>query len=234
MRPDGLADYRSHQLVDSRPVGTNPYTTEATYDTDYLWRAPPPLPIPRANGYLTPVHLRPRSSRAGEIGWHYYALSRRPDPAWTGHQILTSEFRRQLEDLNTHRYQNPWYPGEGEIADPTREGAYFRIFPHTGQRSRTSHDFRSKSGSSGSSRQYSSGPSGTPQSPHRRGRRTPAATAVTVCSDSGEVVSMEQSETEGDGRVGDEGIVCRRVVAQRYHTYVVGALRHPRLVKQRG
>lgn len=95
--PGGRGDYRPHLLVDQRPVTTNPYSREATYDTGYLWRPAPG----------TPFHKR-RTSCAGEIGWSAWAHPDYDAPS-TGHQIFVSEFWRQVEDAYTHRFQVPWY-----------------------------------------------------------------------------------------------------------------------------
>ena len=84
--PDGLADNRPHLLVDRRPISTNPYTSEATWDTEYLWRYTP-TPTPRDQ----PVYLRPRSAFAGEIGWHSLQQYWDTEPRRTGHQILVSQ-----------------------------------------------------------------------------------------------------------------------------------------------
>lgn len=95
--PSGLGDHRSHLLKDSRPVGTNQYSRELTLDASYLWRPAPSTPF-----------QKPRASFAGEIG--YFAFDP-PDRSTsrTGHQIFTSEFWRQVEDVYTHRFQTPWY-----------------------------------------------------------------------------------------------------------------------------
>ncbi|XP_076461802.1 uncharacterized protein LOC143294243 isoform X2 [Babylonia areolata] len=144
--PDGLADHRAHRLVDHRCIGNYHYTREATYDTDYLWRSPPPLPALRRHQHPSrlgpgppgpprtepPIFLRPRCSFAGEVGWHERVFLGHYSDS-TGHQFLTGEFRRALEDLYTHRFQNPWYPGIEEIPIPGRDGAYFKRFPNTGK-----------------------------------------------------------------------------------------------------
>ncbi|XP_076461794.1 uncharacterized protein LOC143294243 isoform X1 [Babylonia areolata] len=211
--PDGLADHRAHRLVDHRCIGNYHYTREATYDTDYLWRSPPPLPALRRHQHPSrlgpgppgpprtepPIFLRPRCSFAGEVGWHERVFLGHYSDS-TGHQFLTGEFRRALEDLYTHRFQNPWYPGIEEIPIPGRDGAYFKRFPNTGKPPGTWPDFRSHSVSGCPS----GGASPPASSKGRPWRRAPAATPITLHSDNREVVSVESSQ-DGDGGVSHQG-----------------------------
>ncbi|XP_076458337.1 uncharacterized protein LOC143292050 [Babylonia areolata] len=182
--PDGLADQRAHVLLDKRPVHHYHFTNEGSYDTDYLWRR---TPLPG-----TPVHLRPRSAFAGEIGWHA-SVCRDPDPPRTGHQILMSEFWQQSNDRGSHRYQDVWYPGPGQAGKP-EQSYYFERFPTTGQRlrrARTAVGLRSANDNMTSSGPIASQP---PQ-------RVPSATRT---SGGVNIVSVEQSE-DGRGSNTDTG-----------------------------
>ncbi|KAK7507993.1 hypothetical protein BaRGS_00000958 [Batillaria attramentaria] len=106
--PGGIGDCRAHLLVDSRAIGTNQYSFEGTHDADYLWRPAPGTPF-----------QSPRYKCPGEIGWGSWIRpiedSKAPN---TGHQILTSEFWRQVEDEFTHRFQSPWYWHPTETKTP--------------------------------------------------------------------------------------------------------------------
>ena len=84
------------------------------------------------------------------------------------------------------------YPGPGEVGIPSRDGAYFRHFPDSGYRARTSFNYY-RPGTNHSSAMSGSVASNS----YRRWKRAPAATEITVYD--ADNVSAEQSEEGGSG-----------------------------------
>ncbi|XP_041363130.1 uncharacterized protein C4orf45 homolog [Gigantopelta aegis] len=93
--PDYVRDQCVTVNTDHRQVGIGDQSRELTSELSYLWRAAPNTPFPRS-----------RASQVGEIGWGIQFFT-----DWslqqTGEQIMMGEFRRAIEDVYTHRLQNP-------------------------------------------------------------------------------------------------------------------------------
>lgn len=109
--PDGNCDHRVTVEPEHRYVGIGTMSWEGTSETDYLWRAAPSTPFPR-----------PRSSKVGEIGW---AIPAEQDWSYpnTVRQIMLGQFRQEVEDRHSHKYQNAWYPGPRDVITPETDAA---------------------------------------------------------------------------------------------------------------
>ncbi|KAM6923534.1 peptidyl-prolyl cis-trans isomerase D [Xenentodon cancila] len=94
--PDGVGDYRPKQNDFCRYIGVGAASPEATGDLSYLFRAAP--------------HARPpmsRQSSVGEVGWGWqYNQLLNNGTLLSNMQIKKTEFRAQLEDKVTQKFQN--------------------------------------------------------------------------------------------------------------------------------
>jgi len=95
--PDGIRDHHVSVSPEHRYVGEGAMSVEGSSEVDYLWRAEK-MP-----------HPRPKSHCVGEVGWGIPDYADRL-PARSGRQIALGEFRKAVEDRNTHLMLNAWYP----------------------------------------------------------------------------------------------------------------------------
>ncbi|XP_061582132.1 protein SPMIP2 [Cololabis saira] len=94
--PDGTGDYRPKPHDFSRYVGVGAASPEATGDLSHLLRAAPHAPPPTA-----------RQAYVGEVGWGWrYNQLLNNGTLLSNMQIKKTEFRAELEDKATQKFQN--------------------------------------------------------------------------------------------------------------------------------
>uniref|UniRef100_G3WD96 Uncharacterized protein n=1 Tax=Sarcophilus harrisii TaxID=9305 RepID=G3WD96_SARHA len=99
--PDGIKDYKAKCPANTTYTGEKRPVLGATSDLNYLWRAAPKRSFAPIQKHFY-VH---------EIGWGIPELSCiNESRLTTGVNIKRGEFRKRVEEIISHRYQNPWYP----------------------------------------------------------------------------------------------------------------------------
>ncbi|XP_051821704.1 uncharacterized protein C4orf45 homolog isoform X1 [Antechinus flavipes] len=99
--PDGIKDYKAKCPANTTYTGEKRPVLGATTDLNYLWR-----PAPKRS--FAPIQ---KHFYVHEIGWGIPELSCiNQSRLTTGVNIKRGEFRKRVEEIISHRYQNPWYP----------------------------------------------------------------------------------------------------------------------------